>query len=545
MILVEGLSGTGGMVSVAHKAKRRRQGRAQDRISIAINFFLCITVMSWLNFFFDYVDEAKSVHGETAIKEAVKEYQQLESPVQNDVDIDHTGENVERLRKGSSHEAKEIQASHIPDGNNNKPDEIRNRIQAEETSDIDTESIASTTEETGDSTVTSKTRTTTADIMAENPGIERKFQNETHIESYEEEFARLTVADPTQRTVAYTPLSFYSGYVNELMVFSSFVVQAYDRNFTQILLRGFRWKDVFATNKKIFHEKLFDVVHWNKNYAVPTPENNFRAALPRLVVHHPSMTDYDPQKDYWAGDYRNATRPYGFGGRQNMLFSWYKNYRKKNPNSRHPSDLAILKGALRPHPDLQSLINRAKESLLPSSGKTSSSSGYMCLHPRVEPDMQKHGVCRDKKVVSLEKIIDDLYVLFPSPPVDRVLIVLFRKLLEDEDASQNELAGRNLALLNRLRKEGMWNGTVPVYEAGTGFLPRDSYYGTKASSIAGSILNYNLALDADIFVGSPVSSYAMQVMATRYNRNNTRNFLYLPDGIKQLPQDEEPPRFVC
>ena len=397
-----------------------------------------------------------------------------------------------------------------------------------------------------------------SDVKEQKPSVLAIAESE-----YEVELARLTAADPNQKTLAFAPLHFYSGFVNEVMAFAAFIMKAHDDNYTQILLPSFRWKDIFATNNRIPHEKLFDAVHWNKNYATPKSKNDERPPLPRFVVHHPSMTNYDPRnnkwmsnydprENKWIGDSRNTTLLGAFGKQAN-LFGRYRGYRKRS-KERHRSDLAILRGAFRPHPDLQKLIEEAKGSMAPSQKQSSISSmssssspppGYMCLHPRVEPDMQKHPVCRDLKVVSLEKIINDLYKEFPTPPVSRVLIVLYRKLLEVEDPQKNELAGQNLALLNKLRNEGMWNGTVPVYEAGSHFLPKDSFFGQKASSIAGSILNYNLALDADIFVGTVVSSFAMQVMATRYNRNNTCNYIYLPHGIKKLPPNEEPPYFKC
>ncbi|KAL7555741.1 hypothetical protein ACA910_002246 [Epithemia clementina (nom. ined.)] len=204
-----------------------------------------------------------------------------------------------------------------------------------------------------------------------------------------------------------------------------------------------------------------------------------------------------------------------------------------------------------------------------SRGGGGGGGGYLCLHARIEPDMQNHPMCRDVKVTSLQDILDSIYETYPQAPppkVNCVLIVLNRKLLEDEHKKRkhNVLAGQNLALLNQLQREGMWNGTVPVYEAGSYFLPSNSTYAIHAPSIAGALLDYQLAVESEIYIGSPVSSFAMQVMATRYSRGRNRNttsggsghhsnhggggtmnYMYLPKELQLLPSDVKPPRFAC
>jgi hypothetical protein len=60
----------------------------------------------------------------------------------------------------------------------------------------------------------------------------------------------------------------------------------------------------------------------------------------------------------------------------------------------------MIKGALRPHPDLLAIVDR----LLGDLGGNGTVP-YMTLHARVEPDMAKHPICRDAKVVNLTDII--------------------------------------------------------------------------------------------------------------------------------------------
>ncbi|KAL7579703.1 hypothetical protein ACA910_021848 [Epithemia clementina (nom. ined.)] len=379
-------------------------------------------------------------------------------------------------------------------------------------------------------------------------------------ETYMEKFLRLTEADPSKPTLAYAPGHFFSGLCNEVITFTAFLMYAYDNNFTQVFLPSLKWKDVFGTRRSIPHEILFDVVYWNELVASlsAAQQNNesYKAPLPRLVRYHPSMI-HVAESGVWLVNHRNATLPYA-AGRQPQLFPEYKKYTGMvgtKRRARHPSDLAILKRALRPHPDFQSIIVDYKTSLLskslsstslsPPATTTTYQKGYICLHARVEPDMQKHRPCKQHKETSLEKIINDIYERFPVPPYNQVLIILNRELLEKEDLKENELAAQNLALLNQIRRDGMWNGTVPVYEAGTGTLPRESFYAQSAPSISGAILNYELALDSDLFIGTWISSYAMQIMATRYHRNQKENYLYGKRGVKKVDPANEPPPFSC
>ena len=400
-----------------------------------------------------------------------------------------------------------------------------------------------------------RNHTTTTDATQETHTTKEKL-------SYETQFDLSTQLDPTQPVLAYAPTRFYSGFCNEVMVFTAFLMYAMDHNFTQVLLTSLHWKDLFGTNQRIAHEDLFDVVHWNQHYATFNT-NNSKPPLPRLVVHHPSLI-HMRSNSQWLVNSDNATLPYGYG-KQTKLFVAYKQYTKgihSQPpeHGRHTADLALMQGAFRPHPDLQQLIHSIQTRMLetppPLSSSNSSSSlaadsppptGYMCLHARIEPDMQHHRPCKSQKETRLANIVQGLYQTFPEPPVQHVLIILNRPLLERENFTANPLALENLHMLNQVRRDGLWNGTVRVQEAGTGSLPKTSWYGKHAPSVAGSLVNYQLALQSDIFVGAPISSYAMHLFATRYHaRQNATNYLYLPNQVVQrIDPTLEPPRFAC
>jgi len=211
----------------------------------------------------------------------------------------------------------------------------------------------------------------------------------------------------------------------------------------------------------------------------------------------------------------------------------------------------MLQGALRPHPALQAIVDRSKEYLrerahregiasFSSPVSTRSSFQYMTLHARVEPDMQRHGVCKDKKVLTLQEIIDMVESKWPEvPPVDVVFLPINRQYLEKEgtlpenfkndsnsDEAINWIAVDNLRLLNRLTNHnvtnngksvgGMWNRKVPVVEFGSEAL-RGTVYEHRPST-SGAILNYFLGLDAHIFIGTEVSSFSHDVLAARFFR---------------------------
>jgi hypothetical protein len=178
----------------------------------------------------------------------------------------------------------------------------------------------------------------------------------------------------------------------------------------------------------------------------------------------------------------------------------------------------------------------------------------MTLHARVEPDMQRHGVCKDKKVYELKHIVNFLYEKWPDrAPVDTVFLPIHRQLLEREVKTDpsNVIAADNLSVLNGLVTDGMWNSTVNVVEFGSNAL-RGTVYEQRPST-AGAILNYFFGLQPDctVFVGTEVSSFSHDVLASRYYRGYHggvyQNYKYLPSGLHEWITDDlaDPPGHVC
>jgi hypothetical protein len=110
----------------------------------------------------------------------------------------------------------------------------------------------------------------------------------------------------------------------------------------------------------------------------------------------------------------------------------------------------MMRGAFRPHPDLQKHIQQ----LVGSMDNQTSDGSYMALHARVEPDMQRHPVCRDIKVISLQAIFDSMQTQFPELPASKLFIAINRPMLEKEGSNldgENQVAVENLAVLIEFR----------------------------------------------------------------------------------------------
>jgi hypothetical protein len=214
---------------------------------------------------------------------------------------------------------------------------------------------------------------------------------------------------------------------------------------------------------------------------------------------------------------------------------------------------AMLEGALRPHPFLQDIIEKTRLHL--GSGER----GYMVLHARVEPDMARENerICAQWRVMNMTEILNMIYEKYPEPPVTTVLIVLSRALMESE--AKRKLKGpsdhiylmndHNLNTLHHILQHGMWNGRVRVVEAGSQMVhDAGSEFYRYYSNIAGSIVNFFLAIQSDVLVGTEISTFSTLAMNSRIYRGNGENYFYRPQGLFWMSPPnhvKKPHRFVC
>jgi hypothetical protein len=453
-----------------------------------------------------------------------------------------------------------------------------------------------------------------------------------------------------------TTLAFYegrlrSGFRNQIMAFVILILEAnhptkgkqqHSTPHGQFLLRSLGQKDTYGTNSFIPFASLWDVPHWNSHYP----------RLPRLVDYDPilhSQFNFDNARWYRTPTFANTTnttsinttvddfssaptriltppagwfgtyglfatpkpqRPHGYGF-QHKLMAAYTHYAKgkgrytilSNDNTttttakssrRNPAEILMLQGAMRPHPDLQAILDRLliRASLLQPNESTATSNyddvgndgsstvplqlDYMTLHARVEPDMQKHKVCRDKKVLNLTDIFEFIQAKWKDPPVSTIFMPINRQYLELEGDIYNQanssrngngakmnlpgaekkkkrksgqqinwIAVENLKALNRARDEGLWSGRAQVLEFGASALEGTSY--ADKPSTAGAMVNFFIGVPAKIFIGTEVSSFSHDLVATRFFRGYSENYKYLPSGLHDwTPRGTvDPPGFAC
>jgi hypothetical protein len=351
------------------------------------------------------------------------------------------------------------------------------------------------------------------------------------------------------------------GLRNECQALMCFVMRAMEQNVTQLLLESLSFQDTHGTLGRVPFERLFDVEHWNSHYP----------ALPRIVRYNPLL---HPQWNFSGAqskDTAHATKPYFMSLHTLELLRCYGDYVRSlevsNSTERNPAELLIIKGALRPHRDIQKVIDRHvtkiengskdymtvcqvfashfyEAMLLHKNDNPLTFCSSTQLHARVEPDMQFHVYCPDQKVRNLTEIFDMIEKQFPVPPADKMFISINRKQLEENGGmdpyyGENQLAVENLKALNKAVAKGLWGGKVTVFDKEP---PTP-----ETAGVIGAIIAYFISLQSSLFIGTEVSSFSMDVITTRFYRGIKSNYLYQPDGlVLATPESaDRPPRFQC
>lgn len=268
-------------------------------------------------------------------------------------------------------------------------------------------------------------------------------------------------------------------------------------------------------------------------------KNQYKLFAKRLYKYQKMLKSAEEERD------GNKGRHVQIGPKQKMRMEQYR---------------LILKDAFRPHPELQSIIDNFKASLGNCSTKTSSTTPYMVLHARIEPDMQRHPMCKNKKVTNLTDIIEAIYNEYPTPPTTKMIILLNKQLLQDEVKevnSNNTMAAYNLKVLDDVLQNGLYRGQTEVIEAGSKLAIESNHeIYSKYSTIVGGIINFFLSIDAEIFIGTEVSSYSTSIVNSRYYRYNDgllndnvdymnkatatkkrkMNYFYHPEGLDTIDE---------
>jgi len=409
----------------------------------------------------------------------------------------------------------------------------------------------------------------------------RSNNNKNNNESQQKQQQRVNVFDTVAEdavawsnttVVGFKEARLWSGFRNQMIVFKMFTLHAIQKGYRQMLMETLPELDCYGSNEYIPFHVLWDIPHWNSYYPV----------LPRLVHYDPNLHGqfFDPEKRiYYKPGERNNTNstnlglfeiePKGSNRGDVILFIAHGEYVEgKGPyvgegNHRNPVDILLLKEAMRPHPRLQEIIDSKLRSLRDDDdggGKTKPGVEFMALHARIEPDMQRHSkYCKPKKVLKLRDIFNWIEAKWPEPPAKHIFMPINRERLEldgseavveslkqqNKEKEINWIAVDNLQALNHARDHGLWNGTARVFEFGAKAMAGTEY--SHRPSTTGSMVNFFIAIDAKIFIGTEVSSWSHDLLATRFFRGNMENYKYLPDGLHHWtpPGTEDPPGFHC
>ena len=359
----------------------------------------------------------------------------------------------------------------------------------------------------------------------------------------EERLWEITKPFANVTTIGYKQQNFPSGYRNQVQSFYAFVIFGALANHSQILMPTLSYKDTYGSNKFMPFEFLFDVEHWN----------SFYPALPRMVHCDQELF---PTYDCETKSFQESDKPtllHIENRRNHHLFGIFERYSSKQRGPmmaggfRNPMEMLMIQGALRPHPDLLVIVNR----LLGDLGGNGTVP-YMSLHARVEPDMMKHDVCAGDKVTNLTDIFRFFEETFPDPPATRIFMPINRQNMENggkintaNPKATNGMAVHNLKELNRAVKDGLWGGRVKVFEFGSNALNGTKY--ESRPSTAGAILNFFIAQNANVFIGTPVSTYSIDLLHARFYDGNLENYQYLPSGLERWTDNTtvHPPGFRC
>lgn len=383
-------------------------------------------------------------------------------------------------------------------------------------------------------------------------------------ESYEKTFELVTKPFSNETTGGqYYGQGFWGGFVNQFQMLTALMILAEEGKHKQLLLESIRWKDTHGTKAHVRHELLFDVVYWNSFYPI----------LPRFVRHDPVLHS-DVSVDIMTKNYHykpfikwkqekeaieNATNVFPLGIFDAQYSNKYGQYTRKvreKKRDRAEWDKVMTTGAFRPHPEIQILVDKYLDNWVEDDnnilrGIQDNSPDYIMLHARIEPDMQEHPVCKDRKVTNFTDILTSIQQHFPEPPAKQLILALDRRLLErgaDDPKNTNELQKYNLKVLNEIVKNGLWGGRVKVMEAGITFVEKSNHpvYAVYPS-LVGSIVDFFLAQNAKMFIGTEVSSWSNAVERYRFYKNNSQNYVYRPGEIVwNTPEGTNAPQvFFC
>lgn len=368
---------------------------------------------------------------------------------------------------------------------------------------------------------------------------------------------------PNSTLALLSPPGLLGGYRNQVLRWIAFVVYAEKHQFRQIYLPSILWStQVVLTNRNeskwypVPMEWMFDIDYWNQFHQhlpvlVAELEHSDcwilgpditanaslhplqRAALERGYLQplaNITLQEVNPRKEDFLPQVQHCQHPavYGGGIKAGRLWNDYLVYTRNKQaqfNESHNLDEWVYR-ALRPAPQWRAV---AQQCVLPNTPH------YAVVHARIEMEMMEH-VCGIDMERNLTRILHQVGTILNDdyPNVTGLVIAVSRAGMTAPTNSPERQAHaqHNLETLNRLVEQGWIVGSrhVQVLECGERLL--QTYYGSHPEavdhgSLLHSVVNFDLAVNADVFIGVRSSSYSTDVLTSRYHMGKgEHNFRY-------------------
>lgn len=346
------------------------------------------------------------------------------------------------------------------------------------------------------------------------------------------------------------------------MRFVALTVYALINGFDQMLLPSIRWKckHTRISTISVPFEVLFDVDVWNNH-----------TELPRLARYNESEHfDWDPFTGLFRGacdvldtylyggretkdvimsrtsHYRHPTA-YGGGRWLGNLFVGYLQYDSRRPTfNLNEQNVSFL--------DLEATITRAMkpsaamERLVKASLGENGQYPYIALHARFEPDMLVHTKCKSAKVYNMTDVFGMIRQMDHSNATNLSLYIAIN--MKDFNVKNPYKYFQTERKLNKAALDAVaaYGLDLPSGKKMTVSISGQSASKSReidlcANEIVASMVSFEIAVRAEKFIGTYVSSWSTTVWKARYYQGKGENYVYTPTGLHKIEGVPRP--FTC
>ena len=350
------------------------------------------------------------------------------------------------------------------------------------------------------------------------------------------------------------------GYRNQYMRFVGLVAQALSNN-QDILLESIKWHEKSSHNGIPF-EMLWNVQTWNANPKLPKFVNYdpsihrqwnkrttaFSGTCPTVIAWFQA-----PHRTSLFTEVKEMTLPHPAGGARSgqpgNLWDYYRSRDKYGLDvTKQGTTLVEIEEWILTSMQPSAVVQQLVDSLKPTT-----TSSYIALHPRIEPEMLDHTHCQDDKVRKLQDILDQVtnYPDFAEYPELFVAVAMPQMMATPKKSSTRKWMTdhlQNVEILKTIFKDGITKGQgengsrhLHVWTAGESSLQKQNVNSCMLTILA-SIVNMELAIQANVFVGTAVSTWSTSVWKVRHYRG-LPNYEFTPTGIRKV--EGLPAPFKC